>query len=62
MPIYEYECQTCKTQLEIKQHFDDPPPDCKHCASNLAMKKLISKSSFHLKGVGWYKTDYAKKR
>jgi predicted nucleic acid-binding Zn ribbon protein len=25
------------------------------------VKKLISKSSFHLKGSGWYLTDYAKK-
>ena len=59
MPIYEYECDQCGTIEEIFQKFSDEPLDkCKHCSGKL--HKLISQNSFHLKGSGWYVTDYAK--
>ena len=54
MPIYEYTCDTCKTTKELLQNFNSPAPTC--CKSK--MKKLISNSTFHLKGSGWYVTDY----
>jgi putative FmdB family regulatory protein len=45
---------------EIIQKFSDKPRvKCKHCSGKL--HKLISHSSFHLKGTGWYVTDYANK-
>ena len=56
MPIYEYQCPKCKKTIEIIQKVNDPPPMC-----HGKMKKLISKSTFHLKGSGWYKTDYQEK-
>ena len=60
MPIYEYECTKCGKVEEIFQKFSDKPlVKCKHCAGKL--HKLISHSSFHLKGTGWYVTDYAGK-
>ena len=60
MPIYEYECSQCKRVEEVLQSFSDKPlKKCKHCSGK--MHKLISHSSFHLKGSGWYVTDYAKK-
>lgn len=60
MPIYEYECLSCKTRHEIIQkHSDRPITVCPKCGKK--MKKLISNTSFVLKGTGWYKTDYAKK-
>jgi putative FmdB family regulatory protein len=60
MPIYEYECAHCGTVEEAFQHFSDKPlTKCKHCSGKL--HRLISHSSFHLKGSGWYVTDYAKK-
>ena len=60
MPIYEYECQKCAKIEEIFQKFSDKPlVKCQHCGGNL--HKLISHSSFHLKGTGWYVTDYANK-
>ena len=34
--------------------------ECERCRGK--MKKLISQSTFHLKGSGWYVTDYASKR
>lgn len=61
MPIYEYECTKCGQQTEIWQKFSDPPiRKCEVCSGK--MKKLISQSTFHLKGTGWYVTDYASKR
>ena len=60
MPIYEYECTKCGKIEEILQKFSDKPlVKCKYCSGKL--HKLISHSSFHLKGTGWYVTDYANK-
>ena len=60
MPIYEYECTKCGEVEEVFQKFSDKPlKKCRHCAGKL--HKLISQSTFHLKGTGWYVTDYANK-
>jgi len=60
MPIYEYQCGQCGKVEEVIQKFSDRPlTKCKHCSGNL--NKLISHSAFHLKGTGWYVTDYAGK-
>jgi putative FmdB family regulatory protein len=58
MPIYEYECLQCGKSHEIMQKFSDAPlKACPECGGQ--MKKLISSTSFVLKGGGWYMTDYA---
>ena len=60
MPIYEYECDKCGHHVEALQKITDAPIiECDQCHSE--MKKLISQSTFHLKGTGWYVTDYASK-
>ena len=60
MPIYEYQCEQCGKLDEVIQKFSDKPlSKCKHCSGKL--HKLISQSAFHLKGTGWYVTDYADK-
>jgi len=57
MPIYEYECEKCGRIIESWQKINDPPlTTCEHCGGRL--HKLISMSTFHLKGTGWYVTDY----
>ena len=59
MPIYEYRCQVCHHEFERMQKFSDPPiAACPTCDG--AVQKLISRSAFHLKGSGWYVTDYAR--
>jgi putative FmdB family regulatory protein len=61
MPIYEYECESCGEVIENWQKFSDTPlTTCKCCGGKL--HKLISHSSFHLKGSGWYVTDYGGKK
>jgi putative FmdB family regulatory protein len=57
MPIYEYECDTCSIITESFQSIsDDPLTSCPKCDG--ALKKLISPSSFQLKGGGWYADGY----
>jgi putative FmdB family regulatory protein len=59
MPIYEYECTKCGKTFEIFQKIaDEPLAECRVCGG--ALNKLISQCSFHLKGTGWYVTDYKK--
>ncbi len=60
MPIYEYQCLDCSKHHElIVRHNENPLTVCPDCGGQ--MKKLISKSTFVLKGTGWYVTDYASK-
>jgi putative FmdB family regulatory protein len=60
MPIYEYVCSKCNRQFEVIQKFSDNPlKTCTECKGKL--NKIISQSSFQLKGAGWYVTDYAGK-
>jgi len=60
MPIYEYDCGKCG-EFEAVQRISDPPlARCPHCGGR-KVRKLISPTSFQLKGSGWYITDYARK-
>lgn len=58
MPIYEYRCEKCG-DFELTQRItDDPIGKCPTCKRKV--KRLISSTSFQLKGSGWYITDYAR--
>ncbi len=58
MPIYEYNCKQCG-DFEITQRMSENAlKKCPTCGAKVT--KLISTSAFHLKGSGWYMTDYAK--
>lgn len=60
MPIYEYQCTKCGEVFEAFQKVtDEPLSQCKFCKARV--EKLISQSSFQLKGSGWYLTDYSKR-
>ena len=59
MPLYEYECPKCKQVIEIIAKYDTIPK-CPLCGEE--MKKIMSESNFHLKGIGWYQTDYKGKQ
>lgn len=58
MPIYEYQCQSCKASTEALQKISDAPlVDCPKCGQP-ALKKKVSAAAFRLKGGGWYETDF----
>ncbi len=58
MPIYEYACTKCGHELEVIQKMSDKPlTKCPECKGKL--EKILSQTSFQLKGSGWYVSDYA---
>jgi putative FmdB family regulatory protein len=60
MPIYEYRCMKCGKTFEVLQSISaNPITKCMYCQGKT--KKIVSLSSFQLKGNGWYLTDYKKK-
>ncbi len=58
MPIYEYACESCGNRFDRLQRLNDPDPDACPACGRPDVRRLISLSSFHLKGSGWYVTDY----
>lgn len=61
MPIYEYACTSCGYEFELLQSIKDSPlTDCPAC-SLATLRKKISAAAFHLKGTGWYETDFKNK-
>jgi putative FmdB family regulatory protein len=61
MPVYEYHCTGCDETFEQQRKFSDSPLEvCSLCGEG-PVEKLISRSSFALKGSGWYQSDYGSK-
>lgn len=61
MPIYEYVCDSCGHKFDIIQKMSDSSiQTCDNCGKKA--KRVISQTSFMLKGTGWYTTDYAGKK
>ena len=58
MPVYEYECKACEKVIEVQQKMADAPlTNCPDCDGPVS--KLMSMSSFQLKGGGWYADGYS---
>ncbi len=58
MPIYEYRCSKCGFEKDALQKMADAPlVACPSCGKP-ALVKLLSAAGFHLKGSGWYATDF----
>lgn len=59
MPTYEYRCQSCSHELEAFQSIKDAPlSECPSCHEP-RLERLISSTSFQLRGGGWYKDLYS---
>ena len=59
MPIYEYACEKCESEFDVEQRITDGPiKSCPRCKSR-KLKRLISRTSFVLKGGGWYSDLYS---
>jgi putative FmdB family regulatory protein len=58
MPIYEYRCSSCGHQQEFLQKVSEAPlTTCTQCGKP-SFAKMLSAAGFHLKGSGWYATDF----
>jgi putative FmdB family regulatory protein len=58
MPIYEYRCASCGNEHEALQKITEPLLiTCPACHRD-TLTKLVSAAGFHLKGSGWYATDF----
>jgi len=59
MPIYEYSCKSCGDKFECMQRISEAPvAPCPRCGTTA--DRMISQTSFALKGSGWYKDGYSK--
>ena len=57
MPIYEYKCLKCTMEFELIQSMSDKPRSgCIYC-DGPALRLVSSKTSFQLKGKGWFKNN-----
>lgn len=60
MPIYEYACKSCGKTIDVLQKVSDPTPEtCSECGAKDSLSKVVSRSSFVLKGGGWYSDLYS---
>ena len=57
MPTYEYHCDGCGRDFEVKQRISEEPLKT-HDGCGGAVRRLLSAAPFILKGEGWYVTDY----
>ena len=64
MPTYEYECLVCKKKIALQRSMKDTlAPMCFNEGCNEEeMQRIISATSFSLKGGGWAKDGYAKEK
>jgi putative FmdB family regulatory protein len=57
MPIYEYECESCRIRFERLQHFkDEPIKECPECGG--AVHRVLQPVGIIFKGSGFYVTDH----
>ncbi len=58
MPVYEYLCKGCGHEFEREQRISEAPiKKCPSCGAGKA-RRQISRTSFVLKGGGWYSDLY----
>ncbi|MBX3114735.1 MAG: zinc ribbon domain-containing protein [Fimbriimonadaceae bacterium] len=59
MPIYVYECDTCKMVFEIEQRITEEPLTKCECGKG-KVKRIIQPVGVAFKGSGFYINDSAK--
>jgi len=62
VPIYEYVCEACGRLSEVLQKMNDPPPrECPECGER-KLARIVSRTTFQLKGAGWHSDLYSAPR
>ena len=61
MPIFDYQCEACGHTFDVLQKAGEGAlRKCPKCGK-LRLRKQLAAPNFHLKGSGWYKTDFKDK-
>lgn len=61
MPIYEYECEKCRSRFEVRQGFDDEPiTECENDGCTGPVRRVFTPPAIIFKGSGFYVTDYGR--
>ena len=59
MPTYQYRCQSCRDEFEVRQSFtDDALTDCPDSDCGGIVNKVFSSVGISFKGDGFYKNDH----
>jgi putative FmdB family regulatory protein len=59
MPLYDVRCDACGREEEVFLKLNEKEPECAACGSS--MRKIMSPTTFVLKGNGWAKDNYGLK-
>jgi putative FmdB family regulatory protein len=63
MPIYEYTCSQCQKVSDVLQKLNEPAPEkCPACGAEGSLSRIVSRTSFVLKGGGWGADLYGSKK
>jgi putative FmdB family regulatory protein len=63
MPIYEYNCSQCQKLTDVLQKLNEPAPQrCPACGAEGTLSRVVSRTSFVLKGGGWGADLYGSKK
>lgn len=63
MPIYEYTCSECQKVSDVLQKLNEPAPErCPACGAEKTLSRIVSRTSFVLKGGGWGADLYGSKK
>ncbi len=61
MPIYNYKCEACSRELELRHGMNEPAPRaCPSCDARDTLKRVLKSGhgGFQLKGGGWFSQGY----
>ncbi len=58
MPLYEYHCNQCSTDFEVRRSFSDTgTPECPVCHETAMVVRKFSAPAIVFKGSGFYVND-----
>ena len=58
MPTYVYSCPKCGNRFDRFQRITEAPAATCDSCGEAECTRVITGGTFHLKGGGWYKSDY----
>ena len=60
MPLYDFACKYCNSEIEMFKKMDEKAPNCSVCGRS--MVRVMSTTTFILNGRNWAKDNYGLKK